>query len=553
MMLRVAARLACAALLTIAAFSQTTDGGAKFEAADVHASPKVRNPFLNGPFLRGNRYEIHFATVLDLVAEAYGMDSNDVFGGPAWLEMKQFDLIAKVPEHTKHTETREMLRELLAERFHLVVHKDTKPMPAYAITAPGKHPNLKEAAEGAEKGCKGDLSRVEPPATQMFVYTCTSKSMADLVGDLRNNMPMSDRVFYNRPVLDQTELKGEFEFTLRYSLMARPGADPSTLVSLQDALEKQLGLKIESVKAPLPVLNLEKVDPQPTPNVPGVAKILGMEDGPPEFEVASIKASDPDFKGVRFNVLPSGQVNIQGASLKFLVTQLHNFSDDMVLDAPKSMDDRWDIVAKAPKSAMVVFTGSNNGPPRPTLDFQTAIAMLDKLLAERFNLKMHMEERMINAYVLSAGKPKMKAADPAARTRYHEGPATADPKADPRNKAPMLSRLVTVENMTMAQFAEKLQDIAPGYIHSPVLDTTGLTGSYDFTLSFSPAGAFQGGGGRDGAGAAPRPSGDDVADPSGAVTLPEAIDKQLGLKLEQKKRMVQVLVIDHVEAKPTEN
>src|SRR5580658_9649617 len=202
MMLRVAARLACAALLTIAAFSQTfsqnTEGGAKFIAADVHASPKVRNSFLNGPFLRGNRYEIHFATVLDLIAEAYGMDSNDVFGGPPWLEMKQFDLIAKVSEHTKHAETREILRELLAERFHLVVHKDTKPMPAYAITALGKHPNLKEAAEGADKGCKGDVPRVEPPATPMFVYTCTSKSMADLVSDLRNNMPMSDRVFYNR-------------------------------------------------------------------------------------------------------------------------------------------------------------------------------------------------------------------------------------------------------------------------------------------------------------------------------------------------------------------
>src|ERR1035438_3800491 len=73
MMLRVAARLACAALLTIAAFSQTTESGSKSEvgflAADVHASPKVRNSFLNGPFLRGNRYEIHFATVLALAPE----------------------------------------------------------------------------------------------------------------------------------------------------------------------------------------------------------------------------------------------------------------------------------------------------------------------------------------------------------------------------------------------------------------------------------------------------------------------------------------------------
>jgi len=552
-MIRAIASFCLAVLLSTAAFAQETEGAPKFLASDVHVSIKSRNAFMNGPFLRGTRYEIHFATMLDLVAEAYHMDSNDVFGGPSWLEMNQFDVIAKIPEHTKHEETRAMLRELLAERFHLVVHKDTKPMPAYAITAPGKHANLKQA-EDEQTDCKGDVPRVEPPATPMFVYTCKSISMATFVGYLRNEMPMSDRVFYNKPVLDQTGLTGNWEFTLHYSLNARPGADTSQLVSMTDALEKQLGLKIESVKTPLPVLNVDKVDAAPTANAPGVAKILGMDEGPAEFEVASIKPTDPDFKGVRFNVLPSGQVNIQGASLNFMLQQLHNFSPDMIVEAPKSMAERWDITAKAPKSAMVIFTGGNNGPPRPTLDFESAIAMLDKLVAERFKLKFHTEERMMPAYVLSAGKPKMKTADPNARTRYHEGPATADPKDDVRKKAPVLARLVTVENMTMAQFAAKLQDIAPGYIHSPVLDATGLTGSYDFTLSFSPAGLTNPGAGRGGdGGAAPKPPSDDVADPSGAVTLPEAVDKQLGLKLEQKKRMVQVLVIDHVEAKPTEN
>ncbi len=552
----------CAALLAVTAFAQEGEPAAKFLAADVHHSIKTRNSFLNGPFLRGTRYEMHFATLLDMIAEAYHMDNNDVFGGPSWLEMNQYDLIALVPEHTKHEETRAMLRQLLAERFHLAVHKDTKPMPAYAITAPNKASKLKEASEGAEHGCKGDVPRVEPPAIPQFVYTCTSKSMADLVADLRNNMPMSDRVFYNKPVLDQTGLKGEYEFTLRYSLNVRPGADLSTKVTMEEALEKQLGLKIEPTKATLPVLNVDSANAQPTPNAPGIAKTLGLEEGPPEFEVASIKPTDPTFQGVRFNVLPSGQVNIQGASLNFMVQQLHNYTPDMVLDAPKSMDERWDIIAKAPPSAMVVFTNGNgpggNGPPRPTLDFQTAIAMLDKLLAERFHLKTHVEERMLNAYTLSAGKPHMKQADPTARTRFHEGPATPDPKADTRNKAPVLSRLVTVENMTMVQFAEQLQNIAPGYIHSPVLDATGLTGSYDFVLSFTPIGAFQnpgGGGGRggDGAAAPPKASNDVPNDPTGALTLPEAIDKQLGLKLEQKKRMVQVLVIDKVDAKPTDN
>jgi uncharacterized protein (TIGR03435 family) len=107
--------------------------------------------------------------------------------------------------------------------------------------------------------------------------------------------------------------------------------------------------------------------------------------------------------------------------------------------------------------------------------------------------------------------------------------------------------------MTMAQFAMKLQDIASGYIHGPVLDSTGLPGSFDFTFSFSRAGVFRNGGGRDGA--APPSASDSGAapEPNGAISLFEAVDKQLGLKLESKKRMMPVLVIDHVEAKPTAN
>jgi uncharacterized protein (TIGR03435 family) len=109
--------------------------------------------------------------------------------------------------------------------------------------------------------------------------------------------------------------------------------------------------------------------------------------------------------------------------------------------------------------------------------------------------------------------------------------------------------------MTLAQFAEQLPNIAGGYIHSPVLDNTGLTGSFDFTLSFSTAGAFRGGAGGGRGGDAAPPSGDTpaAADPSGAISLFEAVEKQLGLKLEMQKRPVSVLVIDHVERKPTDN
>jgi uncharacterized protein (TIGR03435 family) len=100
--------------------------------------------------------------------------------------------------------------------------------------------------------------------------------------------------------------------------------------------------------------------------------------------------------------------------------------------------------------------------------------------------------------------------------------------------------------MTMAQFAEQLPQQVNGYVHSAVLDKTGLTDAYDFTLSFSGIGILQNS--LQGPG---QPGG--AADPNGALSLPDAVSKQLGLKLELEKRPAPVLVIDHVEQKPTEN
>jgi uncharacterized protein (TIGR03435 family) len=85
----------------------------------------------------------------------------------------------------------------------------------------------------------------------------------------------------------------------------------------------------------------------------------------------------------------------------------------------------------------------------------------------------------------------------------------------------------------------------------PVVDGTGLEGSWDFTLSFSTAGQLQSGRRPGEAGSAEAATA--ASDPNGALSLPDAIAKQLGLKLEQTKRPVKVLVIDHVEARPIDN
>ena len=116
---------------------------------------------------------------------------------------------------------------------------------------------------------------------------------------------------------------------------------------------------------------------------------------------------------------------------------------------------------------------------------------------------------------------------------------------DTRDAQPILGRMLNCQNMTMARFADMLQSLASGYIHAPVLDATNLPGAWDFTLSFSTIGQLRNGS------SGPAPT--EASDPNGAISLPDAISHQLGLKLEMTKRPVKVLVIDHVELKPTDN
>ena len=170
--------------------------------------------------------------------------------------------------------------------------------------------------------------------------------------------------------------------------------------------------------------------------------------------------------------------------------------------------------------------------------------MLRNLLADRFKLATHMEDRMVEGYTLTAPKPKLEKADPSNRTECKEGPGK-DGK-DPRNTNPILNRLMTCTNMTMAQLAEQLPLRVNGYVRTPVLDATGLEGSWDFTISFSGVNLVR-----------PNPAagqpGAAAAEPNGALGFPEAMSKQLGLKLELQKRMMPVLVVDHLEETPTEN
>jgi len=523
----------CAALLTFVAFGQPAE---RFEAADVHVSPHSDNNFnlfMRGPQTRAGRYEIKTATMVDLIGAAYGVDGDKVFGGPNWLEMDRFDVTAKLPPGSTPAGQKAMLQALLAERFHLVAHPDSRPMPAYIMTA-SKRPGLKDADPSAKKGCQGKPRPQGTEPTAPIEVACHGLTAAEIADNLHN---MAGG-YLRQPVVDATGLKGTYDFDLKWTARNQLEAAGADGISVFDAVDRQLGLKLDLQKSPLPVVVVESADQKPTENDPDIGKILPGVAVPTEFEVADVKITPADIHDQKFQIQPGGRIDIEGFDLKFIITQIWQLSDDMIVGAPKWLSDqKISIIAKAPTTAIV---NGQNGPP---VDIDTLIAMVKNLLVERFKLQVHMEERPINAYTLSAGKPKMKPADPNGRIKCEEGPGGL--VNDPRDSHPILGRLLHCQNMTMTRFASMLQSLAPGYIHAPVLDATGLEGSWDFTLSFSTAGQLQGRGG-----AAPS---DAASDPNGALSLPDAVAKQLGLKLEQTKRPVKVLVIDHVEEKPTDN
>jgi uncharacterized protein (TIGR03435 family) len=388
--------------------------------------------------------------------------------------------------------------------------------------------------------------------------------MADFVDQVRTwffNGLTNNRVF------DQTELKGSWNFDVKFSpklpmLIAAPGAG-SDSVTLFDAIDKQLGLKLELTKVPMPVIAVDSVNEKPTDNLPGVTEKMPV--APTEFEVADIKPSAPVEQGQGFGrggcfFCPGGRVNLSNETMSDMIGLAWNLNGNYtsrIVGLPKSADSaHWDIIAKA--STMAPLNAPPNGQaPVAQVDFDSMRVMLQALLKDRFKLVLHEEQRPLPGYALVAVKPKLRKADPSNRTGCTNGPGP-DGK-DPRTTNPAAGRLVTGLNMTMAEYAEQISQFAGGYFGQfpgGVVDATKLEGAYDITLNFSVAGMVGGGGGRGGGGEIGNGAGAGAAeasDPGGAITLQEAIEKQLGLKLEPQKNMGKVLVVDHVEEKPTDN
>jgi uncharacterized protein (TIGR03435 family) len=250
---------------------------------------------------------------------------------------------------------------------------------------------------------------------------------------------------------------------------------------------------------------------------------LGQSVNPPAFEVADIKPGDPaiPYPG-KGRILPGGRIELPGMTVQNLIVYGYGVQERMIVGGPKWTDsDRFDIVAKAP----------------PDTPMATMRLMIQNLLAERFKLAIHREDKLSPAYVLTLGKRELK---------LHEGNGGRQDCSWSMLEGGLRKR--TCHNLSMTEFAAMLPGWGGIGIDLPVIDQTGLKGAYDFELEVGimMGGAGMGrpeGGGR--GGDAPAQMTDS------GPTIFNALDK-VGLKLESRKMPVPAVVIDKVE-RPTDN
>jgi uncharacterized protein (TIGR03435 family) len=309
-----------------AADAKSPDAKLEFEVASIKPSvmPGVRGMIRIGS--RGgpgsadpSRATYNFSSLRDLLMDAYSMKRHQITG-PDWLDSERFDIVAKVPEGATKEQVKIMLQNLLADRFKLAEHRETKRLPMYALVVGSKGPKLKEStvadappaaiptpkdgemprplgrlkmgADGCPElppmiaGRSGNLQVMTPNGACMI---SNGQSISGLADQLSNQ--------FDRPVVDMTGLKGKYDIKLRFDPSSMPGPggmggmrkevpmpggmptqrsdgserDPNAedrepAPTIFAALQEQLGLKLETRKGSVDLLVVDHIEKAPTEN-----------------------------------------------------------------------------------------------------------------------------------------------------------------------------------------------------------------------------------------------------------------------------------------------
>jgi len=236
-----------------------TQGAAAAPLSFEVASIKPAAPGESGMMSRmttspGGRFTVEGYTVKALIQQAYDVKDFQITGGPGWVNSERYDIIAKAETSAKPEQIKLMLQSLLAERFKLVIHRDTKELPVYALVVAKNGPKLHQADPETQAAKGGGWGVGGGRITGRSLPVSTFAKL------------LSEQL--ERTVVDRTGLTGIFDFKLEWTPdRAAAGLSPDSPSvpaelgpSLFTALQEQLGLKLESTKGPVEVLVIDRVE-----------------------------------------------------------------------------------------------------------------------------------------------------------------------------------------------------------------------------------------------------------------------------------------------------
>jgi uncharacterized protein (TIGR03435 family) len=192
-----------------------------------------------------------------------GLHASLISGGPGWVDHDRFDVVAK-PEGTRvpsRAERRQMLRELVVERFRLSFHHETRPTAVYALVVAKNGPKMKSRTPD-DGG---------PPFSLPFIsdlhITGRNVPMAALVDALQGILPLTDPEHDDRSIVDQTGLTGAFDLDLQWSGdtkfsggRGRMSTETARAPELFTAIQEQLGLRLEPKKVPTEIIVIDHAE-----------------------------------------------------------------------------------------------------------------------------------------------------------------------------------------------------------------------------------------------------------------------------------------------------
>ena len=202
----------------------------------------------------GDRFIIRNQSVATLIMFAYSIHPRQIVDAPDSLFHDRYDIegTTDTPGEPSLHQQQEMLQKLLADRFQLKFHHDQRELSVYAIQIAKGGPKLKPAANpDAQPDQEGNGHGTE----QTVAYT--SADMANFI--------LGEQFYLDRPLVDQTGLKGRYDFSIRYTFDEAKSTDPNAPPGLFTAVQEQLGLKFEPTKAPVDVFVIDHVE-QPSAN-----------------------------------------------------------------------------------------------------------------------------------------------------------------------------------------------------------------------------------------------------------------------------------------------